>query len=230
MTTLVKPNQIWNSMPGWGIVADLTPPELIAARKLKLFRKLFLAGFTLLLVLVVGCYALAVMAHGSAASDLASEQTRTSQLTAQQRQYQGAVQVQGSIDQVQTQLAGLLTNDVDTATLIGQLRTKLPAAMTLNQLTITINSGATAGAQSTGAAALDASGSTHIGSVTIAGSAKKISDVSAYVDALGTVAGVVSPYPASSTSSGHVVSWTVQLTLTAQLLTHRYDAKKNGAK
>jgi hypothetical protein len=230
MTALVKPSQIRNSMPGWGIVVNLMPPELIAARKLKSARKLFIIGFALVLVLGVAGYTLAVIAHGSATTELASENSRTTQLTAQQRQYQGAVQIQGTISQVQTKLAGLLTDDVDMATLVGTLRAKLPAAMSINQLTVTINTGLAPTSPASGAAALDASGATHIGGVVLSGSAKKISDVSSYVDALGTVPGVVSPYPASSSSSGNIVQWSVQLTLTAQLLTHRFDAKKNGAK
>ena len=36
--------QLWSTMPGWGIVADLTPPELIASRRLRLLRKLLIAG------------------------------------------------------------------------------------------------------------------------------------------------------------------------------------------
>ena len=53
MTTMATPQQIWNTMPGWGIVADLTPPELIATRRLRLLRKLLAAGLSVLLVLLV---------------------------------------------------------------------------------------------------------------------------------------------------------------------------------
>ena len=54
MTTHAQPNQPWNGMPGWGIVADLTPPELIASRHLKVLRKWIVLG---LVVLVLACVA-----------------------------------------------------------------------------------------------------------------------------------------------------------------------------
>lgn len=226
-----KPRELWSSMPGWGIVANLIPPELIAARKLRTIRKAMLAGFAILLVIGIALYGMAFLAQRSAAADLAREQDRTSQLMAQQSKYQGAVQVQNSITEIQKQLGTLLTYDVDQSALVAKIRQKLPSNMTISQLTITIDAGtaATAGA-GTGAGSLDASGATHIGTVTLAGNERHISDVSAFVNALSTVPGVVAPYPGSTTSSGTSVQWSIQLTLTAELLTHRYDPTKKAAK
>ncbi len=42
-TTVEQPT-LWNSTPGWGIAANLIPPELINARKLKVLRKFMAAG------------------------------------------------------------------------------------------------------------------------------------------------------------------------------------------
>lgn len=217
-------------MPGWGIVANLTPSELIASRKLKTIRKALLAGLALLMVIGIGLYTLAVLAHRSAASALDGEQARTSQLLAQQHKYQRGVQVQHSITQVQTQLGGLLTYDVDQAALVARIRAKLPAQMTISALTITIDAGPGTTAAPIGAGSLDASGSTHIGTVALTGNEQHISDVAAYVNALSTLPGVVAPYPGSSTVTDTAVQWSAQLTLTAGLLTHRYDTAKKGSK
>ena len=51
MTMTSPPVQLWSAMPGWGIAADLTPPEIINARQLKLLRKLLGGGLVALLVL-----------------------------------------------------------------------------------------------------------------------------------------------------------------------------------
>jgi hypothetical protein len=230
MTTIERPATLWSTMPGWGIVANLTPPELIATRKLKTIRKALVAGFVLLLVIGVACYSLAVLANRSAASDLAGEQSRTTQLLAQQHKYQRSVQVQGSITQVQGQLAGLLTYDVDHAALVKEIRAKLPANMTISQLTITIDAGSGTTPAPSGGGSLDASGSTHIGTVALAGNEQRIGDVATYVNALASVPGVVTPYPGSSTVTETAVRWSAQLTLTADLLTHRYDTTKKGSK
>ena len=63
MTTLMaRPGNgdtLWASMPGWGIVADLTPPELVESRRLKALRKLIAVclGAVVLLLRAAG-YAL----------------------------------------------------------------------------------------------------------------------------------------------------------------------------
>ena len=56
MTTISSPTQVWNTMPGWGIVADLTPPELIASRRLAVIRKALLSGLIFLTVLLLCGY------------------------------------------------------------------------------------------------------------------------------------------------------------------------------
>lgn len=231
MTAIVeRPTELWSTMPGWGIVANLTPPELIAARKLSVIRKLLVAAVTVIVVLGALGFAFATLRQHSASSDLAKENARTQQLMLEQRKYQGAVKVQGSITEVRTQLAGLLSSDVDLGSLVGQLRTRLPAGMTIDTLTVTINTGTIAMTSNTGAGALDTSGSKHIGDVSIGGSGQRLSDVSGYVDALNSIPGVVTAYPASSSSSSAGVAYIVQLTLTSKLFTHRYDSNKSGVK
>ncbi|MDQ2958243.1 MAG: hypothetical protein M3Y42_14920 [Actinomycetota bacterium] len=230
MTTIERPVELWSTMPGWGIVANLTPPELIAARKLKTIRKALVASFAALLVIGIGLYMLAFLGHRSAVSELSQEQARTTQLIAEQHKYQRAVQVRNSIDEVQRQLGGLLTDDVDQATLVARIRAKLPAGMTISQLTITIDAASGTTAPPAGAGSLDASGSTHIGTVTLAGNEQHISDVAAFVNALAALPGVVTPYPGSSSKTDTSVQWSAQLTLTADLLTHRYDTAKKGSK
>ena len=54
MTATPPPAQLWSTMPGWGIAADLTPPELINSRALKTLRKWLGAG---LVVLLLACIA-----------------------------------------------------------------------------------------------------------------------------------------------------------------------------
>lgn len=228
MTTLIRPDQLWSTMPGWGIYANLTPPEVLVARKLRLIRKLLIAAFTLLLLVGIACYGYATMQRRAATDDLASEQARTAQLQAQQRKYAGVVQIQGSIGQVQSQVASLMTSDVDLASLLGKISAQLPTGMTIDQLAVVVNSSAAASSGS-GAAALDASGRQHIGSVTVSGSAKQLADVSSFVDKLKLLTGVVEPYPASNQSSSTGVKYNVQLTMTNQLFTHRFAAK-NGTK
>src|SRR6185312_4553657 len=86
MTTM-QPRELWSTMPGWGIVANLIPPELLQARRVRALQKL--VGFLLVLLLLVagagGGYAMLRSHHAS--QQLSVEQNRTSQLLAEQTRY-----------------------------------------------------------------------------------------------------------------------------------------------
>ncbi len=97
-------------------------------------------------------------------------------------------------------------------------------------MSVTMTAAAT-GQSSTGgndAAQLDTSGHAHIGSVTITGMADTMTEVANYVDKLQQVKGVVVPYPANNAVAGLVVQYTIQLTLTDELYTHRFQTSSTG--
>ncbi|MEP7177620.1 MAG: hypothetical protein ABI775_00880, partial [Pseudonocardiales bacterium] len=119
---LTRPEEVWSSMPGWGIVADLTPPELIKSRELKVLRKLIVTILVALLVLCVGGYAIAARKHSAAAASLRDVQARTGALNAQTDKYAGVTRLKGTVTEVQNQIAALMAGDVDLAKLIGQIR------------------------------------------------------------------------------------------------------------
>ena len=75
MTITEERPALWSAMPGWGIAADLIPPELINARQLKVLRKLMAAGIVALLVVCAGGYYLAAAENSSASADLATVRT-----------------------------------------------------------------------------------------------------------------------------------------------------------
>jgi hypothetical protein len=228
MTTAVRPTELWSSMPGWGIVANLIPPELILARRVRVVRRALGLLLVLVLVLIMLGFSYAWLQKQSAATDLQTAQARTAQLQAEQDKYQGAVQVQQSITGIDTKLSTLMADDVDFAGLIANLRAELPPTMTIGQLSVSLNQSVAGASAALGASALDATGQTHIGTITVSGKARSLQDLSAYVDRLQTIKGIVEPYPNSNSASATGVSWSVQITLTSALLTHTYDASKIG--
>jgi hypothetical protein len=219
-------------MPGWGIVADLMPPEVLQQRRVKVVKRYVITGLSMLIVLLVLAYGYAFWQNQSAANALSKEQDRTSALQAQVHQYAGVTTIQGTVAGVQGQVANLMKGDVDVPALLGHVQAALPPGVTISQLAMTLNSGnavSPAGSAQAGAAALDPGTNAHIGALTISGTAHRLTDVSAFVDKLKTIAGVVEPYPASNTSSPAGVQYAVQLTLDDQLFTHRFDIPKTGA-
>ncbi len=220
-TTVLEQPTLWTSMPGWGIAADLIPPELINSRKLKSLRKLMAAGVVFLVVVGAGGYYLAVKEKDGAAADLTSVQDQTTQLQREGAGYSGVIAIQGSVSKVRTQIAQVMTGDVDLVALVGQLTGALPATMTIGQVAITISPAAIAVAAPGGG--LDMSGLPRIGTITMSGTGQSLSDLSDYIDALKVIPGLVDVLPVSNTVSETVTQYNITIGLTNVLLSHRFD-------
>lgn len=229
MTTMATPQQIWNTMPGWGIVADLTPPELIATRRLRLLRKLLAAGLSVLLVLLAAGYGYARLQARSASSELADANLRTVQLHSEQNKYNTVTQVQGSIETVQQAISKLMASDVDMSGVLGELRTALPSSMTVDSLDLTVSQAGAAAAKAASLNSLDTSGHQTIGKINLEGDAHSLNDLAAYVTNLQAVPGVIDVVPGNNSMSGGVVAWSLSCSITDQVVSHYFD-KKAGAK
>ncbi|MEP7180298.1 MAG: hypothetical protein ABI775_14520, partial [Pseudonocardiales bacterium] len=141
MTALLSPpldSQLWSSMPGWGIVADLTPPELITARHLRVLRKIIVLALSLTVVLCAAGYVLARQRHVAAAGRLDDANLRTTQVHKQTNAYAGITRIQGTVAAVQGQVASLMKDDVNLATLVKKIRSTLPASMSISSLSVTL--------------------------------------------------------------------------------------------
>jgi hypothetical protein len=135
---------------------------------------------------------------------------------------------------VRGQIATLLAADVDFSKLLGDIGAALPPGMTINQAAITITppaDGKAASGDAGGASALDASGVTHIGTVTLAGTGQTLEDLPVFIQRLGAIDGVFDPYPlanqvvatGSDSGAGTGTTYSVQITLTDARLSHAFD-------
>jgi Tfp pilus assembly protein PilO len=224
--TLSSPKELWSSMPGWGIVADLLPPEILAARRVRVLRKRIITALVAVAVLCVAGYGYAFWQAHKASAALESEQAVTAQLQQQQRRYAEVVKIQGSITAVGKQVGTLLANDVDFATLMDSIIRQLPAGVILSQMSVTLDAvtaKSTTGGVAVGGGALDTSGRKHIGSILLTGQASDLAQVAAYVDKLTATPGLVGVFPTSQQVTGKAVQFSLQVVPTDQLLSHRYD-------
>jgi uncharacterized protein HemX len=232
--TTVQTNHLWNAMPGWGIVADLTPPELVSRRHLRRLRRFIAFALVALLALCVGGYLLAARQRSSASAALGKVQDRTTLLQAGARKYAGITKIQGTVTQVQAEIAKLMAADVDVSALLVRLRAELPNTMTIRQESLTISlagvaSGGTGSSSRTSSGTgLDTSGQVRIGNITISGAGHGLDDLSTYVDNLKTVPGVVDVVPVSNVSNSTGVQYSLTFGLTDTLLSHRFDGSKKG--
>jgi hypothetical protein len=225
MTTM-QPRELWSTMPGWGIVANLIPPEVLQARRVRAVRKVMAYALCVLILLAGAGYSFAWYRSQQAADALSAEQSRTSQLLVQQKRYADVTLLQGSVAGVRTELSHLLAGDVDMSVLVASILTQLPAGATVSQLAVTMS--APGGKQATanlasGTGSLDTSGHPHIGLISITGQAARVSDVSTLVDRLSVLPGFIDPYPTSNTMNDKGTLYTVQFSVNDKLLSHRYD-------
>ena len=222
MTTSAPPAQLWSTMPGWGIAADLTPPELINAREIQSLRKWLAAALVLLLVACAGGYVAASVRHSAADSALNRVQSQTTQLQAGVRTYAGVTQIQGDVTQIQAQIATLMGSDIDLVKLMGWFRSALPAPMTIGSeaITVTPNGGSTT----------STSGLATIAAVTISGTGRALDNLAAYLENLAKIPGVVNVNPTTNVVSAGIAHYTLSLNLTAVAFSHRFNVPKTGTK
>jgi hypothetical protein len=221
-----SPAQLWSTMPGWGIAADLTPPELINSRELRTLRKWIGAGVVILLLGCTGGYLAASRQNHAASADLAKVNAQTVQLQSGVSRYATVTQIQANVTLIQAQIANLMGGDVDLVTLMGRIRSGLPAPMAIASESITINLAAAAAAPAgTAPPAL-----TTIGTVTISGTGRALDNLATYVEHLQKIPGVIDVNPTTNVLSGRTTHYSLSLSLTAAAFSHRFDVSTKRTK
>lgn len=230
MTTIEQRGDLWSTMPGWGIVANLLPPEVVSSRRVRAIRKRMMFVLIAVLVLAAAGYGYAFWQARSAESSLTAEQSRTTQLAVQQHRYAAVTEIHTNVSNVNSQLSKLMVGDVDVPALVEHIAGELPPGTALNEVTVTLGSGTQQNGSSS-SLSLDTSGRSHIGTVSLLGTATHLADVATFVDALNGVTGLVDVTPisnAAASDKGTASKFTVQLNLTAEVLTHEFDSSKAG--
>ncbi len=222
MTAVLTDPAATTYVPGWGIYADLTPPELVTARRLRALRRTMLLGLAALAVAIVLVFAYTVLRDQQATDDLARQQATSTRLGVEQARYSVVTDIRGSTTAVRQQLAGLMAGEVDASGLLASVRTTLPTGTVLDAAQLTVDAGGGAAVRSGDTASLDTSGATHIGRVTLSGTSPRLSDIATYVDALSRRRGLVDVVPVTNQANGSAFTFTVAAIVTDAVLTQRY--------
>ncbi len=217
--------------PGRDMYADLTPPELLNARRLRGLQKTLALGLTVLVALVALLFLASMWRSHQATTALAQQQARTATLQADVQRYGQVTQIQGSTRLVRGQLAGLVAGDVDVAALLGSVRTALPASMALGEVGVTLTDPGAATAAAAGSAnagSLDTSGAAVIGAITVSGNSEELVDLAGYVRALQATRGIVDVVPTTNQRADSSFAYTVTMSVTERVLSHRFDIPETG--
>ncbi len=213
----------WWTMPGWGIVVDLTPPELVTARSLRLVRRFIALGLLVVVVLCALAYLYALKQSSSASDEANAASEQTTQLQIETNKYGGVSKIESDVSAIRAQVASVMGTDVDFSALLDKVRSAAPASISIQNLTVTVSP-----AGVTDTSSLDVSGVPHIGSITVNGVAKRLTDLPAYVDHLSAVPGIVNVLPTTDEVSSNKVQFAVTFDLNDTLYSHRYDATNGG--
>ncbi|WP_111765155.1 hypothetical protein [Nakamurella deserti] len=213
---------LWTAAPGWGIAADLTPPEILKSRQISVLRRVMAAGLVGLVLACGGGWYLAARDNDDAVADLAFASDQTVRLQAAARDYADVVSIQNRVLQIDEQIADVMAGDVDLVELMDLLQTNLPPTMTITQQSITVSTSGVAGASAGG---VDPAGGARIGTITMSGTGTTLDDLSDYVDRLQTVPGIVDVVPLANSvtaDGGAGTQFSLTVGLTDALLSNRF--------
>ncbi len=221
MTAVMAPpdRHAWGSMPGWDVVADMTPPELVQARWISLLRRRIAAGCLLVLAICAATFGYAAVRHQAARDEATAATDRTTQLTRTVERYSGITVIETTVTDLDRQVATLLKNDVDLPRTVTAINRALPGSMTIQAISLTL----TPEGSVEGEGSLDRSGHPSVGTVSISGAGRTLDDLPAFVDRLAAIKGVADVLPSSNVVAGRTAQYSVSLTLTDALYTHRFD-------
>jgi hypothetical protein len=213
----------WSTMPGWGIVADLTPPELVKARALRVVRRFIALGLLVVLALCALAYLYALQQSSSASDEASAASEQTTLLQIESNKYGGVSKIETDVAAIRSQVASVMGTDVDYSGLLDKIRSAAPTSMSIQNMTVTVSA---TGVSDT--ASLDVSGVPHIGSITVNGVAKRLTDLPAYVDRLSAIRGIVNVIPTTNEVATNDVQFAVTFEINDALYSHRYDVTTGG--
>ena len=221
MTLTAPEATLWRTRPGWGIAVDLTPPEVLDARRLRRLTRVVAASLALVLVAVVVAVVLARRQHAAAAAEHEAAQGRTARLEAQGERYADVTLLGRTVATVREQLPLVLGRDVDLVELMDRVEAGLPPTMSITSESIVLSPTAAAGLAADPATGQPAGPS--VGTVTLTGTGREMQDLALFVDRLSTVPGVTEVVPSSNTRTRRGMRFTLTFDLTDGSLSHRFD-------
>lgn len=217
----------WGSMPGWGVVADMIPPELTNLRWIGVLRRRIVFVLVLVVALCAGAYIYESMQNSNASDAAAQATMQTNELQHAASKYAAITRIETTVDGVRAQVATVMQDDVDVAGLLLKVRLALPNTMSIQNVALALTSASAAAATPPG---LDASGHAEVGKVSVTGSARTLDDLPAFVDRVAAIPGVVNVLPGTNQLSSGFAQFTLTFALTDQLYSHRYDVANTGVK
>ena len=217
MSALLERQTAWQTRPGWGITVDLTPGEVVNARRVGVLKKLIAAGLVLVLCLCGAAVYMTLDEEWAAQDAYNAEQARTADLQREARQYSEITLMENTTLNIRGQIGALMADDVDFVNLMAKMRARAPEGVVITNLSILL-------AEDSGVPPVDQGGRpAAIGSAMISGRSESIGALSPFVKSLSMLRGVDEVVPTSNTKTDLGVEYTLSMDITDELYTHRFD-------
>jgi len=213
----VSPQQVSRILP---IRANLMPPEITAGRNARRTRVALIAAVVVVIALMASWSWYAVGQKTDAAADLASVTGQVDAAKAAQKQYLKLTDTLTATEALDTQLKGVLANDLPWAAMLDRLSAAaggIPGTA-LTSVTSTLGNDTT----SAGTAAVSGTTERTVASLSISGIAPDKKTIAKYVDAVGRLDGVANAFLTTASQDDANWSFTLTATITSKALCGRY--------
>jgi hypothetical protein len=206
------------------IAADLLPAEVAQSRHTKRVRRLVVFALVVFVALLGAWYGGEYLRTEVQRADLSAAQDTVTDLKVRQKKYNGLVRIQAQTAAIDAQLATLMANDVQWATLIASVRQAVPAGVELTGVNATVNlAGGAVGDRSSSGGQQAA-----IGTLTVNGYGPSKPAIAQYVDALGKLTGYANPFLTSAAAETGQIAFSVRVEVSRVALDSRFVPKKAG--
>jgi hypothetical protein len=224
MSVLLDRANAWEVRPGWGIAVDLTPGEVVNARRVGGTKKLVVGMVVLAVLVAAGLTFLALQDKWAAQDEYDAAQLETSQLQAEAREYADITLMETTISDIDSKLSVLMAEDVDFVNLMAKIRLRLPKELTIDNISILLAPDDPTAAPVDPNAPAPTDGRS-IGTLVISGSGSAIDALAPFVKDLAMLRGVVDVVPTSVNETEDGMMYALTMNITDELYTHRFDAQ-----
>jgi Tfp pilus assembly protein PilN len=191
---------------------NLLPPEVRAARGVKVVRRLLLLGLVLVAVVLVGGYVLSLLELGAAQEELAAAEADTLRLQEDQRKYAEVPQVLLALDTAKSARMLGMSTEVEWKPYLDAITAVLPPDVSIDTVSMTMSTPMLA--PSLPATPLQ---SQSLGQISFTGRTTTLPDTAAWVDALNSIPGLGDAWVSAATLSSDADLTFYSVTSTIQI-------------
>ncbi|HEY3547413.1 MAG TPA: hypothetical protein VGK17_15175 [Propionicimonas sp.] len=197
---------------------NLLPPEVRAARGLKVVKRVLALALVGVLILIGGVYALSLLQRTAAENELADAQRETKQLQAQEDKYAEVPAVRTALDTTKHAREFAMSTEVQWSGYLAAITAVLPPDASVETFTL-------AGATPMALPELAASPlqAPSVGTLSFTGRTATVPDTAAWIDALNSVPGFSDAWVSSAVVEGEDGNTYYTVLSTVQVTDQAYD-------